>query len=405
MEAELLEALGSVALVDAGHASAEAGRAFARAVELCRSLGGGAPLAAAGLGLWIHRLSVGDLAGALELADEAVALAREQLAREQPAAAGLARALAALGMTHSLRARPDLARPLFEEVLADPDAYDPAARGGWSGGSVSQGCLARVLAMGGALEQSAAHAVEAIERTRRAGHLTSLVAALATCCGVAWLARDPGPLRDRTRELAGLAETHGYPLFAARARIYAGWVAVEEDRVAEGVGAMAAGLAAQRATGAVLYVPWTEAMLSDAHLLAGNAEAALEHVEEALRVSARTGEAWLDAELHRRLACALLRLDRSGDAARAEAEFRRALEVARSQSALLFELRAARDLARLRRDQGRLAEARGLLAPVYAAFTEGFASPDLVEARALLEELGAVDVGIMAIDRVGLRRR
>jgi hypothetical protein len=53
-----------------------------------------------------------------------------------------------------------------------------------------------------------------------------------------------------------------------------------------------------------------------------------------------------------------------------------------------WELRAARDLARLRRDQGRIAEAHGLLAPVYAAFTEGFAFPDLVEARALLEELG-----------------
>jgi predicted ATPase len=84
----------------------------------------------------------------------------------------------------------------------------------------------------------------------------------------------------------------------------------------------------------------------------------------------------------------LLRLA-PGDMARAEGELRRALELARSQSARLFELRAARDLARLRRGQGRLAEARGLLAPVYAAFTEGFAFPDLVEAKALLEELGA----------------
>ena len=65
------------------------------------------------------------------------------------------------------------------------------------------------------------------------------------------------------------------------------------------------------------------------------------------------------------------------------------VEVARLQSARLFELRAARDLARLWRDQGRRAEAHDLLGPVYAAFTEGFAFPDLVEARALLEDLGA----------------
>jgi predicted ATPase len=74
--------------------------------------------------------------------------------------------------------------------------------------------------------------------------------------------------------------------------------------------------------------------------------------------------------------------------ARAEGEFRRALEIARAQSARLFELRAARDLARPVRDQGRSVEARALLAPVYAAFTEGFGFPDLVEARALLEDLG-----------------
>ena len=133
-------------------------------------------------------------------------------------------------------------------------------------------------------------------------------------------------------------------------------------------------------------------MLSDAHLLGGDPQAALEHAEEALRISARTGEAWFDADLHRRLGGVLLRLD-PGDAARAEGEFGRALEIARSQSARLFELRAARDLARLWRDRGRVAEARDLLAPVYAAFTEGFAFPDLVEARALLEELGAAPAG------------
>src|ERR687894_2493582 len=99
-------------------------------------------------------------------------------------------------------------------------------------------------------------------------------------------------------------------------------------------------------------------MLSDAHLLVGDARAALEHIEEALRISARTGEAWFDADLHRRRGGVLLRLD-PGNAARAEGEFRRALEVARSQSARLFELRAARDFARLLRDQGRVAKARG----------------------------------------------
>jgi predicted ATPase len=170
--------------------------------------------------------------------------------------------------------------------------------------------------------------------------------------------------------------------------MYSGCVLVEEGRPAEGIRLVTEGLAAYRATGNRLYVPVSEAMLSDASLLGGDAGAALAHVEEAFRISARTGEAWFDAELHRRLGCVLLRV-RPGEPDRAEGEFRRGLAIARSQSALLFELRAARDLAFLLRDRGRVAEARGLLAPVYASFTEGFAFPDLVGARALLEELGA----------------
>ena len=118
-------------------------------------------------------------------------------------------------------------------------------------------------------------------------------------------------------------------------------------------------------------------------------DAALTHIEEALRTSARTGETWFDADLHRRLGGVLLRLNRTGGVAHAEAEFRRALDIARSQSALLFELRAARDLAWLLRDRGRTGEALALLAPVYNSFAEGLGFPDLVEARTLLEELGA----------------
>jgi predicted ATPase len=290
-------------------------------------------------------------------------------------------------MTHFLRGRSDLARPVFEEVLAAPGAYEASA-GFLSGGVIAEIYLTWLLAAGGELERSAAHAGEAPERAHRAGHISSLVRALDATCGVAWLARDPAALRARARELAGLVEAHGYPHFAARARSYRGWIAVEAGRVAEGIDLMAGGIAAQRAVGTALLLPHLEAMLSDAHMLAGDPDAALAHIDEALRISVRTGEVWFDAELHRRLGGLLLRLDPCG-AARAEAEFRRALEIARSQSARLFELRAACDLARLRREQGRIADARDLLAPIYASFTEGFAFPDLIETRALLEELGA----------------
>jgi predicted ATPase len=98
----------------------------------------------------------------------------------------------------------------------------------------------------------------------------------------------------------------------------------------------------------------------------------------------RTGERWLAAELYRHKGQLLLR---QGHSKAAEELYRKALSIAREQGAKLWELRAAMSLARLRRDRGRRAEARDLLAPVYGWFSEGFATPDLNEAKELLDEL------------------
>ena len=93
---------------------------------------------------------------------------------------------------------------------------------------------------------------------------------------------------------------------------------------------------------------------------------------------------WLAAELYRLKGQLLLRQGRAGAA---EELYRKSLSIAQGQEAKLWELRAAASLARLRRDQGRRTEARDLLAPVYGWFTEGFDTPDLKEAKALLDEL------------------
>jgi predicted ATPase len=93
-----------------------------------------------------------------------------------------------------------------------------------------------------------------------------------------------------------------------------------------------------------------------------------------------------NAEIHR-LRGELSRRLPYPDPAKAEDSFRTALAIAREQGTRGYELRAAASLARLRRDQGRHAEARDLVAPVYEWFTEGFDTPDLKEARALLDEL------------------
>jgi predicted ATPase len=103
-----------------------------------------------------------------------------------------------------------------------------------------------------------------------------------------------------------------------------------------------------------------------------------------LQIVEKTGERWFAAELNRHRGELLLR---QGHSEGAEELYRKALSIAREQEAKLWELRAAVNLARLRRDQGRHTEARSLLAPVYGWFTEGFDTADLKEAKALLDEL------------------
>jgi predicted ATPase len=107
-------------------------------------------------------------------------------------------------------------------------------------------------------------------------------------------------------------------------------------------------------------------------------------VDDALQIAERTGESWFAAELNRNKGQLLLR---QGHSEAAEELYRKALSIAEEQGAKLWELRAAVSLARLRHDQGRYVEGHDLLAPVYGWFTEGFDTPDLKEAKALLETL------------------
>lgn len=127
------------------------------------------------------------------------------------------------------------------------------------------------------------------------------------------------------------------------------------------------------------------AVLTEALIGSGRAAEGLAAVEEGLAFTATKLDRYYEAELHRVKGELLLA---GGGIAEGEACFARALEVARAQEARSLELRAAISLARLRRDQGRNAEARAVLAPVYAWFTEGFATSDLMDARALLAQLG-----------------
>jgi predicted ATPase len=136
----------------------------------------------------------------------------------------------------------------------------------------------------------------------------------------------------------------------------------------------------------VLGQPYSLALLAEAYGQMGQPEAGLQVLAEALTLVATSQERRWEAEVYRLQGALLLRLQ-NPNVSQAEACFQQALAVASGQQATALELRSALSLSRLWQQQGQREAARELLAPIYGWFTEGFDTPDLQEAKALLEEL------------------
>jgi adenylate cyclase len=182
------------------------------------------------------------------------------------------------------------------------------------------------------------------------------------------------------------ARERGFAYWAALGEILQRWVEAERGDDAA-IPRLREGLDRYRATGATLGWSWFLSLLAEAHARKGHAREGLAVVAEALAWVAQSGEAYWAAELHRLEG--VLRLQDGGPdaAAAAEACLLRGLDVARRQHARLWELRLATALGRIWTDQGRRQHARELLAPIHAGFVEGSDLADVVQARALLQEL------------------
>ena len=159
------------------------------------------------------------------------------------------------------------------------------------------------------------------------------------------------------------------------------------------------GLSQHRATGGLISTPFALIMLAEAHSRCGQRLQASDCLAEAAEIIEKTDERYSEVELHR-LQGELLHA--SGDSGGAEECYFRAVDVARRQSAKAFELRASISLARLWLEQVKRTEARDLLAPIYGWFTEGFDTPHLKEAKALLEKLSNVSEVRKCPEGIGL---
>jgi predicted ATPase len=185
-------------------------------------------------------------------------------------------------------------------------------------------------------------------------------------------------------EVLAITSEQGFPLYLGVANIMRGWCLGVMGQPAEGIPLMLQGLAIYRGMGANIVMPFYLTVLAEVYGKTSQPEEGLSRLAEATKLVEMTQERWVEAEIHRLRGTLLVAMR---EHAAAEDSYRLALTVAQQQSAKFWELRAATSLARLWRDQGKRIEARDLLAPTYGWLTEGFDTPILQDAKALLHQL------------------
>ena len=311
------------------------------------------------------------------------------LAEEQRASAQLCTGHNLMGWSLVLGGHIARGKEHLDQAIA---LYDPAeirphtARFGqdlWSGVLVMR---AIALWMLGYPEAAVADADRAVRDARAIGHATSLIFALALADLTHMLRGNYAAGADYLRELSALADDKGSLFWKTVARVSEARHLAMTGDPATSLPMMISTRNAYEATLGSFLAPLDLSVLASTHAALGKFDDARRYVGEAPNTIETNKEKWFEVEVSR-IAGEVALKSSAPHAAKAEEYFGRALTVARQQQAKSWELRAAVGMARLWRDQGKLQQARELLAPVYGWFTEGFDTRDLKEAKALLEEL------------------
>jgi predicted ATPase len=294
----------------------------------------------------------------------------------------MAIALASTGDIAKGRAHYDQALALY-----DPAEHRPLAmRFGQDAGVTVLCHRSWTLFCLGYPEAALADAENALKDGREIGHAATLMHALAYGSATQIQCGNYTTANALVDELVALAEEKGALLWKGIGMTHRGWLFARTGKASDAVHMITSGINVWRSTSATVWVPLYLSYLARAYAEIGNFNDAWRCIGEAMTAVETTNEELWEAEIHRS-AGEIALLSPKPDAAKAEADFERALAVARAQQAKSWELRAAMRMARLWRDQGKRDEARDVLAPVYGWFTEGFDTLDLKEAKALLDVL------------------
>jgi class 3 adenylate cyclase/tetratricopeptide (TPR) repeat protein len=226
---------------------------------------------------------------------------------------------------------------------------------------------------------------EAQIHARESKHFLSLGLSLTMTALLYRYRRDPGAVLLRAEEMIAVGEQYGFPEWLNIGQFYHGWSLTQLAQPDQGIAEMEAAIATFLRM-RLVYQQHMVVPLAQSYANAGRTEEGLAELDNGLVAITRTGGVVEEPEILR-LKGELLLTRRGGEIEQAEAPFRAALEVARSQGSKWWELRSTVSLARLLRDTDRRDEARTLLSEIYNWFTEGLELPDLREAKALLDEL------------------
>jgi predicted ATPase len=377
----------TAALIGArGYAHAETFAALDRSRQLVADTAAtGTPLHFPVLyGFWVADGVSGNLREALEHARQFLALAETQ-PDSAPRLIGHRLLGTTLLVTGDFRqARPHL--ELAASLYRAEEHREFAFRYGQDIGASAFCFLSWAVWHDGYPDQATRTADRALLHVRDFGHAHTLANTLFHAAVPAVLSRDILRVDRLANESATISREHGFPHYYAYCDVLLGWVAAHRGQGAGGIDRMRRGLAAATAIGSHLWESFYLGLVAEALALAGDVQEGIAELDEALARSTLAGDKWMESELHRLHGDQVCRLPRP-DLDKVENSFRAALSIARKQGTKGFELRAATSLARLWGNDGRREEALELLAPVYDWFTEGFDTPDLKDAKALLDEL------------------
>jgi serine/threonine protein kinase/predicted ATPase len=384
-ELELLSPLGTAYIASRGYAAPEVGPVFRRARELCERVGQAPQLFALLLGIWEWHTVRADLRLCMDLAAEGMEFARRH---NDPGM--MMEALFMAGETRLYRADFSAARDRFATAVAE---YDDRARTKFwadhtshNAGVTCRSNLAVSLWHLGYPDQALKVNREMCQLAREIGHAFSLGYALHHTAWLCQQCRLGAEVRAAAEEEIRIATEQGFALWYATGTFFKGTGMLLQGEPEEAMPFLLKGLQAFRASGAQLTLPSQLSRLADAYTQTGRFEDARRTLDEGLALADKNDERFQEAELYR-LKGELLLSESSDQGIAAEGCFRQAIETARRQHSRAWELRATMSLARLWQRQDRREEARSALAAVYGTYTEGFTTPDLVDAKALLESL------------------